>query len=120
MTPIIRTEDVTMDLQIVNDEGVRFLVRRAGWNDRHGAVLEIYDLTRAGKGRLGPDGQFVAGYHADTFGVPSPLPLSPAGARGASEEGGLQLRYGVPAWRISAANVQEVRTWIASAPAAQD
>jgi hypothetical protein len=86
------------------------------WNERHGAVLDIYDLTHAGNGRVGPDGQFVAGYHADTFGAPSPLPLSPAGARGAREEGGLQLRYGVPAWRISAANVQEVRTWLEGLP----
>lgn len=99
-------------LSITNDAGRPFTVRFLATGDAYGRtnsltadkpLVEFFDATYADEKAFGPLGQFVSRYY-----VASLLGTDGYG-RGT---GGLDLNGGVPVWKVDAAAMATVRTWL--------
>jgi hypothetical protein len=103
-----------------NEHGRVFAVRLLPGGARYGRtnsliadglMVEFYDTTGADDGPFGPLGQFVSRYYVATI----------LGTDGyGSGQGGLDLDGGVPVWKIGAAAMGEIRSWLGSCHAGLD
>lgn len=98
-------------MKVTNSNGITFNVKAVFKGEGYGVnksiihdkddfLIEFYDATYAGKNNFGKEGQFISRYYASTL------------LEGRSAITGLSLYGSVPAWSLTSANMQKVRTFI--------